>query len=294
MLRRVLVSFLLIIALLTGAVYNGPYAYAFGPNGQINYSSGFISGQNAVFHFKIPFGWHGKVEIERVTPQQGAAVEILRFVCPSVSGRAGSAVMLVLYVYTHEQWRSVSPSQRQRGVVVKETDEFIAYAEYHQSNPFTFASDRERFDYVMGYVYERDDNAETRRKTSRLICFSGREPVNRVYVSNVLLPEEFLIIDRIRYVPLRAVVEALGYTVLWTEQTKTAEILMMGVRGQFADRFIVSGDMEFYRSETIAHRDHNDIIHMRLINGRTYVSLGYISSVLRKSVRVGEHISVLW
>jgi len=257
MLRR-LTAAVLIFALLTCGF---PAVRVFGATTTVNISGGYIQGESVDYYFNIPWKWHGTVIVERQSSPDSGAVEALLFYCGSISGRSKPALMFTLHVFNKASW-----TNRARFEKVKESGDLIAAIVREQPAYFEFRNDQFAYEEVFEYI-------DTAEKIGELVFLNTIQPERRIYINNVAIHAQAVVENDVYYIPLRAVAEALGYTVTWDEDNSIVEIFRSPLLTSSVDRFKIT-------SQTKKHEKFPQQIQVRLINDRTYVMTAYIKWVL--------------
>jgi len=154
-------------------------------------------------------------------------------------------------------------------VIVRRSLDFIFAVRYFD-NTMTFAVDTRNFDDIMAFF-------NTSARMRRFITFPAAQRLdyrNTAFFNGIPMLSPIRILPGERMVQLREAAELLGYTVEWHADGNIVVILRPdGVR---RDAFAIF-------SHSTHHPDVN--VQIRLINDRTYVSIGYFNQVLGRHTR---------
>ena|GEM_PF-5412624 len=227
-----------------------------------------IRGRVVNFTLDVPSAWRRHVEVQREFFQNPQPIlERLIFHYRPANIAASRALLLEIAVFNRDDWQDNLGYTR-----LTETDNHVYAIRVATSNPFVFGADRLLFDNMI-----RDASNPAFLMDYMSVPRGGDMVVrNTVSVNGKRMSSPtFTTAQRVVFVPIREVAEALGYTVGWDTATSSVTISS----GTFFTTLT--------RDATIRQR-HN-IIN---IDGISYVSTMFFLQVMQCNVEIDEHSNV--
>lgn len=180
----------------------------------IDLSAGKIVGKNGDYYFKIPVSWDNYVYATRDKTDLTDYFDKIDFYYKHKDVGNNDVKFLSLYVYYKENYSSRGYANQTK---ILSTDKYIFTTTSYMDNPYSSVNDRiifSRFLIELG----------TPNFISNKIYVSANKPnisqSGTVTVNNSTLNVKPIISNNEIYLPLRDIVEKLGYTVKWTAKTK--------------------------------------------------------------------------
>ena len=234
---------------------------------RLDLSRGRITGLNNTYEFRIPALWKDNVIAERtIIGNPSYVLDRVDFSCQSVTRQAAPQLLMSLYVIDKTRWTDSLPYTP----LLISRDYVFCVTKSNRASAFTSDLDKAMYRACS-------DEISTPEAIRSRIFLSQEQELWReltVVVNGKELDMPVVIIDGTYYLPMRAVCEALGYTVTWSQATRTTTIK----KGTFIDRIPAEPNMV---------RDSRGY-KMRMINNRTYVSVSYIYNVFRTIIEIDD------
>lgn len=180
----------------------------------IDLSAGKIVGKNGDYYFKIPVSWDNYIYATRDTTNSADYFDKIDFYYRHKDVGNNDVKFLSLYAYYKENYSSRGYTNQTR---ILDIDKYVFSTTTYTNNPYSSVNDRiifSRFLIELG----------TPNFISNKIYISANKPnttqSGTVTINNSTLNIKPIISNNEIYLPLRDIVEKLGYTIKWNSQNK--------------------------------------------------------------------------
>ena len=234
---------------------------------KLDISGGRVSGLNNAYDFRVPIIWKDNVIAERnMIGNPSYVLDRIDFSCLSVTRVYKPRLLMSLYVIDKSKWSDSLPYTPL--LISKDYIFCVALGVRGVAFP-------SEFDQAMYRACSQE--ISTLEAIRNRITLSKEQALWReltVFVNGTELDMPVIIIDGTYYLPMRAVCEALGYTVTWSSTSQFTTIK----KGNFVDRIPARPNMV---TDSRGYK-------MRLIENRTYVSVAYLYNVFRTIIEIDD------